>query len=74
MAEDHILSWSNPGDIVLDPMCGSGTVLKMAKLNNRDYVGIDLDETYIKLSEKRMENLLSYTDNEPNPKISFIKK
>ena len=74
LAEDHILSWSNPGDIVLDPMCGSGTVLKMAKLNNRDYVGIDLDETYIKLSEKRMENLLSYTDNEPNPKISFIKK
>jgi site-specific DNA-methyltransferase (adenine-specific) len=74
LAEDHILSWSNSGDIVLDPMCGSGTVLKMAKLNNRDYVGIDLDETYIKLSEKRMENLLSYTDNEPNPKISFIKK
>ena len=74
LAEDHILSWSNPGDIVLDPMCGSGTVLKMAKLNNRDYVGIDLDEAYIKLSEKRMENLLSYTDNEPNPKISFIKK
>jgi len=74
LAEDHILSWSNPGDIVLDPMCGSGTVLKMAKLNNRDFIGIDLDEKYIKLSEKRVEKLVSYTDNEPNPKISFIKK
>ena len=30
LAEDHILSWSNPGDIVLDPMCGSGTTCVMA--------------------------------------------
>ena len=27
LAEDHILSWSNKGDTVLDPMCGSGTFL-----------------------------------------------
>ena len=31
LAEDHILSWSNKGDTILDPMAGSGTTLKMAK-------------------------------------------
>ena len=36
LAEDHIISWSNEGDIILDPMAGSGTTLKMAKKNNRN--------------------------------------
>jgi DNA modification methylase len=47
LAEDHILSWSNPGDVVLDPMAGSGTTLKMAKLNGRNYIGIELSEMYV---------------------------
>lgn len=47
LAEDHILSWSNPGDIVLDPMCGSGTTCKMAYLNNRNFIGIDMSNEYI---------------------------
>lgn len=47
IAENHILSWSNEGDIVLDPMCGSGTVCKMAYLNNRKFIGIDISEEYI---------------------------
>jgi len=47
LALDHILSWSNEGDIVLDPMCGSGTVAKMAFLNNRNFIGIDMSEEYI---------------------------
>jgi len=47
LAQDHILSWSNEGDIVFDPMCGSGTVCKMAKLNNRNYIGIDMSKEYI---------------------------
>lgn len=55
LAEDHILSWSNPGDIVLDPFCGSGTTLKMAKLNNRLYVGIDISEEYCEISRQRVE-------------------
>lgn len=44
---DHILSWSNEGDIVLDCMCGSGTVPKMAWLNNRNFIGVDMSEEYI---------------------------
>lgn len=55
LANDHILSWSNPGDTVLDPMCGSGTTCKMAKLNNRNYIGIDISEEYCDLSRKRVE-------------------
>ena len=52
LAEDHIMSWSNEGDIVLDPFSGSGTTSKMAKKNNRKYIGIDISEDYCKLAEK----------------------
>ena len=51
LAEDHILSWSDEGDIILDPFCGSGTTCKMAKKNNRQYIGIDISEEYCKLAE-----------------------
>ena len=47
LAEDHILSWSNGGDIVFDPMCGAGTTCKMAWLNNRKFIGVDCSEEYI---------------------------
>jgi len=47
LAADHIISWSNPGDIVFDPMCGSGTTCKMAWLNKRNFIGIDISEEYI---------------------------
>ncbi len=51
LAEDHILSWSNEGDVVLDPFSGSGTTCKMAKKNKRSYIGIDISEEYCKLAE-----------------------
>jgi len=54
LAQDHIKSWSNKGDIVLDPMCGSGTTLKMAQKLGRDYIGIDISEEYIKIAEERL--------------------
>ena len=56
LAEDHILSWSNPGDVVLDPMCGSGTTLKMAKKNDRQYIGIDIAQEYVDMAWRRVEN------------------
>ena len=52
LAEDHILTWSNEGDIVLDPFMGSGTTCKMAKKNNRKYIGIDISKEYCELAEK----------------------
>lgn len=55
LAEDHILSWSNVGDTVLDPFMGSGTTGKMAVLNDRDFIGIELDETYFNVAKQRIE-------------------
>ena len=54
LAEMHIISWSNPGDIVLDPFVGSGTTAKMAALNDRKYIGIDISEEYCELARKRV--------------------
>ena len=63
LAEDHIKSWSNEGDLVLDPMCGSGTTCKMAKLNNRNFIGIDCSEEYCKIASERIkaaQNMLGF--------------
>jgi DNA modification methylase len=57
LAQDHILSWSNVGDLVFDPMCGSGTTCKMAKLNGRSYIGIDIAEEYVELARRRVEEV-----------------
>ncbi|MGA8856440.1 MAG: site-specific DNA-methyltransferase [Candidatus Bathyarchaeia archaeon] len=61
LAEDHILSWSNPGDLVFDPMCGSGTTCKMAKLLGRNYIGCDISEEYKKISDQRIALVKSKT-------------
>ena len=54
LAQDHILSWSNPGDLVLDPMCGSGTTGKMALRNGRQFIGIDISGEYIEIARERL--------------------
>ena len=54
LAQDHIISWSNEGDIVLDPFMGSGTTAKMALLNNRNFIGFEISEEYCKIAEKRI--------------------
>lgn len=55
LARDHILSWSNEGDLVFDPMCGSGTVCKMAKLQNRKYLGFEISQEYVDIAIKRVK-------------------
>ena len=72
LAEDHILSWSKEGDVVLDPMCGGGTTCKMAKMNNRNFIGIDINQEYIDISDKRVSEVTAYTEENPNPKSKFI--
>src|SRR3990167_1393761 len=54
LAADHIKSWSNEGDLVLDPFNGSGTTTKMAKALKRNYIGIDVSEEYNKIAEQRL--------------------
>lgn len=53
LVRDHILSWSNPGDLVLDPMLGSGTTTKIARLMQRDYIGVDISKDYVKDAKER---------------------
>ena len=46
---------SNPGDLVVDPFCGSGTTLVAAKLNDRSALGIDISEEAVSLTQKRLD-------------------
>lgn len=54
LARDHILSWSNEGDLVLDPMCGSGTTCKVARQLGRQFIGIDTSAEYVRLARERV--------------------
>ena len=54
LAHDHIISWSNENDIVLDPMCGSGTTCAMAKKLGRKYIGVDCSEEYVAIAKERV--------------------
>lgn len=55
LAQDHILSWSVEGDIVLDPFMGSGTTAKMAKLNKRNFIGFEKNTDYFTESISRIQ-------------------
>ena len=55
LAQDHIKTWTNEGDLVLDPMAGSGTVLYASRSLGRRSVGIDTYEPYCDLMVKRMK-------------------
>ena len=57
LANDHILSWSNPNDIVFDPFMGSGTTAKMAMLNNRRFIGCEISEEYCNIIKDRLNNV-----------------
>ena len=58
LANDHIISWSNEGDLVYDPFMGSGTTAKMAILNQRNWIGSEISKEYCEIAEKRInENL-----------------
>ena len=54
LAKDHVASWSNPGDVVLDPFSGSGTTCKCAKELNRNFVGIEVEPKYCAIAEARL--------------------
>ena len=54
IARRCVKMFSFTGDVVLDPMCGSGTTLKMAKLLGRNYIGIDISEEYCQIARERV--------------------
>jgi len=55
LARDHINSWTNEGDLVLDPMNGSGTTTISALKLGRKYIGIDISKEYCELATKRIK-------------------
>jgi DNA modification methylase len=55
LAEDHIISWTKIGDTVFDPMSGSGTTLKMAYKNGRNYIGCDISSEYVEIAKERLK-------------------
>ena len=63
LAEDHILSWTNEGDTVLDPFMGSGTTAKMAMLNKRNYIGFEKNPEYWEVSLKRVGKYVGKTND-----------
>ena len=64
LAKDHILSWTNEGETVLDPMCGSGTSIVAASDLKRKYIGFDISEEYCELANKRLEKHKAMSDND----------
>lgn len=57
LAHDHIISWSNEGDTVLDPFMGSGTTGVAAINTNRNFIGIELDKNYFDIAESRINEV-----------------
>jgi len=58
LVNDHILSWSKEGDLIYDPMVGSGTVAKMALINKRNFIGSEISKEYCNEANKRIRPLL----------------
>lgn len=55
LAEDHIISWSNEGDVVFDPFSGSGTVGLAARSNKRNFLLFDISPVYTEIAKKRLK-------------------
>lgn len=68
LARDHIKSWSNQGDIVFDPMIGSGTTARVAAEMGRKYIGIDISSEYCEIARERIKNI------ESNPTLFIVEE
>ena len=54
LAKDHIISWSNEGDVILDPFAGSGTTGIACLNTNRNYILMEKEEKYFEIIKKRI--------------------
>lgn len=66
LVRDHIYSWTNLGDTVFDPMCGSGTTPRVAVEMGRTYIGIDMSHEYCAMSRARIDII------ESQPKLLLV--
>lgn len=59
LCSDHIISWSNEGDLVYDPFMGSGTTAKSAHIYKRRWIGSEMSKEYVDLAYKRLHPYLT---------------
>lgn len=67
LANDHIVSWSNEGDLVYDCFMGSGTTAKMAIINKRNWIGSEMSSEYCDIVHERLkqfDNDIFLNDND----------
>ena len=57
LVRDHLRTWTNVGDIVLDPFMGSGTTAVVARELHREFIGIEINPDYIAIANKRMSEV-----------------
>ena len=57
LVNDHIISWSNKGDVVMDIFMGSGTTAKMAIVNDRKWIGFEISSEYCEMINKRINGI-----------------
>jgi DNA modification methylase len=54
LAIDHILSWTNPGDLVVDPLAGSGTTMEACIVAGRDGIAFEIHQPYVEIARRRI--------------------
>lgn len=62
LVELLVRSFSNEGDLIYDPFMGTGTVAKVSKLNNRNYIGSEIEKQYCEIIEKRLNGTEKLTN------------
>jgi DNA modification methylase len=67
LASDHILSWSNTNDLILDPFLGSGTTAYCAKKLQRRCIGIEIEEKYCEIAARRCQQEVMELNIEDKP-------
>jgi DNA modification methylase len=67
LVRDHLLSWTNEGDLIYDPFMGSGTVAKICILTKRDYIGSEISEEYVDICNERIKSTIDNLTNQNKP-------
>jgi site-specific DNA-methyltransferase (adenine-specific) len=71
LAKDHILTWSEENDLILDPFMGSGTTAVACIETNRKYLGFEVDPAYYDVCLRRIEQHVTIVENKKEEKNSL---
>jgi DNA modification methylase len=64
LAQDHIVSWTNQSDVVLDPFMGSGTTGVACLNTGRNFIGIERDPEYFEIAKNRINAAIPNTHDD----------